>query len=93
VSEAEPKYTVKIDQRPAKFLRKLAQGDKDSAKRIGDAIEDLKTDPRPSGCEPVKSRPGHLRVRAGDYRIVYSVQDSVLLVSIVAIGHRSDVYE
>lgn len=87
------RYTIEVEARAAKFLAKLAAGDKVAAKRIGEVLEALKKDPRPHGYEPVKSRPGHLRVRAGTYRIIYTLNDSVLRILVVSIGHRSDVYE
>lgn len=90
---SEESYRVEIDDRPAKFLRKLAKGDKASAKRIMDTIRALAEEPRPNGYEPVRTRPGNLRVRAGDYRIVYSIEDDKLIVSVVEVGHRSDIYD
>jgi mRNA interferase RelE/StbE len=93
VSEAPKTYRAEIEPRPAQFLRKLASGDRASAKRISDTIRALATEPRPRGVVPVQTRPGFLRVRAGDYRIVYSVEDVVLKVTVVQIGHRSDVYQ
>lgn len=60
-------------------------------KSIADTIDGLAEDPRPPGAEPVKTT-GHLRVRAGDYRIIYQVEDDVLTVLIIRIGHRREVY-
>ena len=54
-------------------------------------IEALGKDPRPSGCEKLTGQERH-RVRQGRYRIVYSIQDEVLTVWIVKVGHRKDVY-
>jgi mRNA interferase RelE/StbE len=54
-------------------------------------IEALAENPRPSGCEKLTGRERY-RVRQGRYRIVYSVQDEVLTVWIVKVGHRKDVY-
>jgi mRNA interferase RelE/StbE len=52
----------------------------------------LAEDPRPPGARALQGRPG-LRVRVGDYRIIYTVEDDVLLVVVVRLGHRRDVYE
>ncbi len=60
-------------------------------KRIMDRIQSLADDPRPPGCEKLSARERY-RVRQGDYRIVYSIQDDERTVWIVKIGHRRDVY-
>ncbi|MDQ3114151.1 MAG: type II toxin-antitoxin system RelE/ParE family toxin [Actinomycetota bacterium] len=51
----------------------------------------LSQDPRPPAARALQGRPG-LRIRVGDYRIIYTVTDDVLLVVVVTIGHRRDVY-
>jgi len=70
-------------------LRKLdpaAQG------RVQGVIALLAQDPRPPSARALKGRPG-LRVRVGDYRVIYTVEDQVLLIVVVTLGHRRDVYE
>ncbi len=52
----------------------------------------LAEDPRPPSARALKGRPG-LRVRVGDYRVIYTVQDNVLLVVVITVGHRRDVYD
>jgi len=52
----------------------------------------LAEDPRPPAARALRGRPG-LRVRVGDYRLVYTVVDDVLLVVVVTVGHRRDVYD
>jgi mRNA interferase RelE/StbE len=64
---------------------------KKDLKRILDRIEILAEDPRPSGSEKLTGQERY-RVRQGLYRIVYSIQDNVLTVWIVKVGHRKDVY-
>ncbi len=54
-------------------------------------IESLATQPRPSGCEKLTGQERY-RVRQGQYRIVYSVQDKEFTIWIVKVGHRKDVY-
>jgi mRNA interferase RelE/StbE len=61
-------------------------------KRLGEAISGLATDPMPQGCESVKNSEGLLRIRVGDYRIIYQVEDNVLTVVVVRIGHRREIY-
>lgn len=60
-------------------------------RRIQDTIEALSGDPRPPGAESVETT-DYLRVRTGDYRIVYLVEEEVLTVLIIRIGHRREVY-
>jgi mRNA interferase RelE/StbE len=58
--------------------------------RIQGAITLLAEEPRPPAARALRGRPG-LRVRVGDYRIVYTVADDVLLIVVVTVGHRRDV--
>jgi mRNA interferase RelE/StbE len=60
---------------------------------VGTKIDALSSDPRPPGAEKLEGQDGLLRVRAGDYRIVYTVADDVILVVIGKIGHRADIYK
>jgi mRNA interferase RelE/StbE len=52
----------------------------------------LANDPRPPGCKKLKGRDGY-RIRVGDYRIIYQIIDDVLVVNVVALGHRKDIYD
>ena len=81
----------RVELRPA-ALRALRRLDPQVRPRIQGAISLLADDPRPPAARPLRGRPG-LRVRVGDYRILYTVDDDVLLVVVVALGHRRDVYE
>jgi mRNA interferase RelE/StbE len=80
-----------IELRPAaiRSLRKLEPGIR---RRIQGAIALLAQNPRPPGARALQGRPG-LRVRVGDHRIIYVVKDGVLLVVVVRLGHRRDVYD
>lgn len=60
-------------------------------RRIIERIRSLGTEPRPPGCQKLSGQEKY-RVRQGVYRIVYSIQDETLVVQIVKIGHRRDVY-
>jgi mRNA interferase RelE/StbE len=51
----------------------------------------LAHDPRPPGARRLTGRPGH-RVRVGDYRIIYLIEDETLLIVVLALGHRNAVY-
>ncbi len=81
----------RIELRPA-ALRALHKLDPPVGRRLQGAIALLAQDPRPPGARALKGRPG-LRVRVGDYRIIYIVNDDVLLVVVVTLGHRREVYE
>lgn len=82
-------YRIELRPAAARALRKL---DRDIGLRIQGAIALLAQDPRPPTARALRARPGVLRVRVGDYRIIYTVDDDVLLVVVVALGHRRDVY-
>lgn len=80
----------RVEVRPA-AVRALRRIDPTMRPRIEGAIALLAQDPRPPASRPLKGRAGY-RVRVGDYRIIYTVQDDVLLIVVVALGHRRDVY-
>lgn len=61
--------------------------------RLLAAIQSLADDPRPPGCKKLKGVENLYRLREGDYRVIYSVEDRVLRVIVVAVGNRKDVYE
>jgi mRNA interferase RelE/StbE len=64
---------------------------KKDRQRIVQKIRQLAEDPRPPGCQKLSGRDRY-RIRQGPYRIVYSVEDDRLIVYVVKVGHRSDVY-
>jgi mRNA interferase RelE/StbE len=83
-------YRLVIQQSAAKALQQI---DKPLRKRIASAIEALATDPRPPGVTPVIKEPGAFRIRVGDYRVLFEINDSELIVLVVKIAHRSTVYK
>ncbi len=83
------KYRIELRPAAIKALRKI---DPQDQKRIQGAISLLAADPRPPGARALQSRPG-FRVRVGNYRILYTVDDGVLLIVIVTVGHRRDIYD
>jgi mRNA interferase RelE/StbE len=63
-------------------------------KRISKAIDQLEKNPRPSGCKKLKGKNEELwRIRVGDYRVVYSIEDILLIIDIRKVGHRKDIYD
>ena len=83
--------SYRIEVRPAALLALRAIDHRDRG-RIQGVIALLAENPRPPGARALRGRDG-LRVRVGDYRIIYTVEDDVLLVVVVTLGHRRDVYE
>lgn len=82
--------TYRIEFRPA-AVRALRRIDPADIPRLRGAIALLAQDPRPPASRPLRGRDAW-RLRVGDYRIVYAIDDGVLLIVIVALGHRRDVY-
>lgn len=62
------------------------------AKPILSAIANLAEDPRPNGCKKLRGREGY-RIRIGNYRVIYDVFDGQLIVDVITLGHRKDIYE
>jgi mRNA interferase RelE/StbE len=61
--------------------------------RIFPRLENLASNPRPPGCKKLKGGDNEWRIRVGDYRIVYTINDGKFLVEVMRIRHRSEVYE
>jgi mRNA interferase RelE/StbE len=82
-------YKIIVSPIAAKSLKSLPQNMK---KRIDAKISALAKNPRPADVKILRGELGLFRVRVGDYRIIYKIKDDRLLVLIVKIGHRKDVY-
>jgi mRNA interferase RelE/StbE len=82
------RYEVVFKRSVAKDLRGFPNKD---VKLILQRIRSLAQDPRPAGCEKLSGEERY-RVRRGNYRIIYEIADSKLLVLVVKVGHRRDVY-
>jgi mRNA interferase RelE/StbE len=80
---------VKYDPRAIKELTKL---DEPVARRVATTVEALGGDPRPQGARALVGYPGFWRIRVGDYRVVYTIEDAELVVLALRIAHRSNVY-
>lgn len=81
-------YKVRVERKAQKKLSKIPE---QYYSNIKTAILDLGNDPRPQGCKKLKGRDGY-RIRVADYRIIYEIQDRVLLVDVIDLGHRKDIY-
>ena len=84
-----PNYTAVLSKKAQKQLDKLSDN---IAEPILDAIAGLEENPLPSGCKKLKGREGY-RIRIGNYRIIYDIFDNELIVDIITLGHRKDIYE
>jgi mRNA interferase RelE/StbE len=73
-------------------LRQLAALDPPTRRRVARRIEALGADPRPAGAEILKGGDGEARIRIGDWRVIYLVRHDKLVVLVIKIGHRSDIY-
>lgn len=82
-------YEVVIDRYAQKQLSKIPSP---HFNRIVKAINDLANEPRPAGCKKLTGRPG-FRIRIGNYRVIYTIEDKILKVYIIDIGHRSNIYD
>ncbi len=82
-------YQVVIEKQVQKQLAKITPP---NYNKVVSALQDLANNPRPQGYKKLKGRQG-FRIRIGDYRIIYNINDNILTVFILAIGNRRDVYE
>jgi len=83
------RYTVDLSPSAARTLRKL---DRSVQARVVGALGLLRDNPRPPAAKALVGRPGELRIRIGDYRVIYEIEDDRLLVLVLILGHRRDVY-
>jgi mRNA interferase RelE/StbE len=87
------RYVVEITDTADKALRKIKRGQPRDAQRIDAAIVALADDARPAGCKPLLGMDAVWRIRVGNYRICYQIDDEVLLVLVLTLSTRDDVYE
>ena len=82
-------YRVELTKRAARDLRGLPRGEQ---ARVARAIDGLAGDPRPHGYRKLEGSDDLYRVRVGNYRVIYTGEDDVLVVLVIRIGDRRDVY-
>ena len=83
------RFEILIKRSAAKEIEAISR--KKDRQRIVRKIRQLAEDPRPPGCQKLSGRDRY-RIRQGPYRIVYSIEDDRLIVYVVKVGHRGDVY-
>jgi mRNA interferase RelE/StbE len=83
-------YTVSLSLRAQRETRRL---DRQILARIAKAIDSLVANPRPPGCLKVKNKENLWRIRVGDWRIGYEIDDASRLVTIITVGHRREFYD
>lgn len=82
-------YDVSLTSSAEKELKKLSG---QLTARIVPRLENLAFNPRPSGCKKLVGGDDEWRIRVGDYRVVYTIDDARLLVEVTRIRHRSEIY-
>ena len=83
-------YSVSLRSRAKREVRNL---DRQTLARISKAIDGLSENPRPIGCLKVITSEGRWRIRVGDWRIGYEIDDDARTVTIVTVGHRREFYD
>lgn len=81
-------YDLRVKESAKRELRQIPRPD---LRRIARRIEGLAVDPRRAGCEKLAGDLGY-RVRQGDYRIIYTIDDENHIVEVLKVGHRREVY-
>lgn len=83
-------YKVELKKSAEKALFKLP---KPVIKKVIDLLTELKNDPRPKGCKKLTGSSNTYRIRTGDYRVIYSIFDDALVIDVIKIGHRKEIYK
>ncbi len=84
------KYTVQLQKKASKQLESLSR--RSIYLRLRKAIDALAENPRPSGCKKMETKKEQYRIRIGEFRIIYDIDDSVRIVDIIKLGDRKEVY-
>jgi len=86
----EQLYEIEFARSASKELESL---ESTVVKRIVPKIKKLASEPRPPGCRKIAGSENSWRIRIGDYRVIYRIEDQVLLIQVLAVRHRSKAYE
>ena len=84
-----PKFSIVLSRKAEKQLDKLSTS---VVSQIIESFSILENNPRPNGYKKLKGRQGY-RIRSGNYRIIYEIFENELLIDVIAIGHRKDIYQ
>jgi mRNA interferase RelE/StbE len=83
-------HRIELSPAAARQLKKI---DRSILPQIAAKIDSLASDPRPHNCEKLSGYEGLYRVRVGDYRIIYAVEDRLVLVVVLKVGNRAEIYQ
>lgn len=83
-------YKIKLSKLAIKDLKKIA---KSELKKISAKMDKLAKNPRSKNSKKLINQKNLFRIRSGDYRIIYQIKDSILLILVVKIGHRKNIYK
>ena len=83
-------YLVNWRRSTKKDLRRIAPAD---VTRIVAVVSTLSDEPRPVGCKKMSGSDCAYRLRVGNYRIIYEVYDDAIIIEVIKVGHRRDVYQ
>ena len=86
---SDPAYRIELKPSVVRELSGLQIRDR---RRVARAIDFLAADPRPRGVEKLQGSDDLWRIRVGDFRVIYTVQNARLLVLVLRVGHRKDIY-
>lgn len=82
-------YEIEIQHHAAKQIIRLPRHEQ---RRVQKKIDELALDPRPAGCAKLSGTRNGYRIRTGDYRIVYTIDDGIRVVAVQRVAHRREVY-
>jgi len=83
------RYTIQVRRSATKELRRLPKKEVD---KIAQLITKLAVNPRPAGCKKLQGEDNMWRLRSGNYRVLYTVDDGKVMIEVVSVRHRKDVY-
>jgi mRNA interferase RelE/StbE len=90
LSQSNLSYQILIFPKAQAQIKRLPRAD---SQKILKAIDSLAHNPRPGGVRKLTGTANHFRIRVGDYRIIYAIEDRFLAVFVIAAGHRKNIYE
>jgi len=83
-------FTPRAQRQYSRLIKQLTSLER---RRLDDSIDGLKDEPRPFGCEKLTGRDNRYRIRIGDYRAIYDVEDAERRILVIIVGHRREVYD